>query len=131
MLDKIKRWARELKLDIIAIYIASKDARTPRMAKLLAIAVAAYALSPVDLIPDFIPVLGLVDDFLILPAGIALIVRLIPPELMDLFRQDAKAMIKPSGNWMTALLIIALLVLTVVLFIFICLSAFRMRPTFF
>ncbi len=122
MLDKINRWARKLKLEIIAIYIASKDTRTPRMAKLLAVGVAAYAFSPIDLIPDFIPVLGLVDDFLIVPAGIALIVRLIPPELMAAFRQDAKAMIKPSSNWIAALLIIALWALTAVVIILIFLG---------
>jgi len=96
MLDKIKRWAHRLKLDITAIYIASKDTRTPQLAKLLALAIAAYALSPIDLIPDFIPVIGLLDDLIIVPAGIALIVRLIPQELMASFRQDAKKLIRYS-----------------------------------
>lgn len=108
MLDKIKLWARRLKLEVTAVYIASKDVRTPHMAKLLAFGVAAYAFSPIDLIPDFIPVLGLLDDLIIVPAGIALIVRLIPQDLMTIFRQDAKALIRPSSNWTAAMLIIAL-----------------------
>jgi len=108
MLIKIKQWASRLKLEITAIYIASKDARTPPMAKLLAIGVAAYAFSPIDLIPDFIPVLGLLDDLIIVPAGIALIVKLIPKDLMTIFRHDAKAKINPSSNWHAAIFIVTL-----------------------
>jgi uncharacterized membrane protein YkvA (DUF1232 family) len=64
MLDRAKRWARALKRDLHAIWLAARHPRTPRGAKLLALAVAAYALSPIDLIPDFIPVLGYLDDVL-------------------------------------------------------------------
>jgi len=78
------------------------------MAKLLAIGVAAYAFSPIDLIPDFIPVLGLLDDLIIVPVGIALIIKLIPQDLMTIYREDAKALIKPSSNWNAALLIVAI-----------------------
>ena len=82
MLEPLKRWARALKRDVIALWLAARDPRVPLAAKLVAGAVAAYALSPIDLIPDFIPVLGYLDDLLIVPAGIWLALRLIPAELM-------------------------------------------------
>jgi uncharacterized membrane protein YkvA (DUF1232 family) len=72
-----------------ALYLAARDPRVPWYAKAAAMAVAAYALSPIDLIPDFIPVLGYLDDLIIVPAGILLVVRLIPPELMREFRARA------------------------------------------
>ena len=85
----LKDWARRLKRDVIALWIAARDERVPWYAKALAGAVAAYALSPIDLIPDFIPVLGYLDDLIIVPLGIALVVRLIPPDLMAEFREAA------------------------------------------
>jgi uncharacterized membrane protein YkvA (DUF1232 family) len=85
----LRRWARRLKRDVVALWIAGGDPRTPWHAKLLAAGVAAYALSPIDLIPDFIPVLGYLDDLVIVPAGIWLAVRLIPQELMREFREKA------------------------------------------
>jgi len=109
--EKLKLWAHRLKLEIIAIYIASKDARTPVLAKLLAVAVVGYALSPIDLIPDFIPVLGMLDDLIIVPAGIAIIVRLIPHDLMASYRQKAKSQNKPLANWKAAWFVIALWIL--------------------
>jgi uncharacterized membrane protein YkvA (DUF1232 family) len=74
-----KRWARAIERDVVALWIAARDRRTPSTAKIVAGVVAAYALSPIDLIPDFIPVAGYLDDLLIVPLGIALAVRLIPP----------------------------------------------------
>jgi uncharacterized membrane protein YkvA (DUF1232 family) len=85
-LQVAKSWAREVKRDVVALYLAARDPRTPLIAKLVAAGVAAYALSPIDLIPDFIPVLGYLDELVILPLGILLVVRLIPPELMAEFR---------------------------------------------
>jgi uncharacterized membrane protein YkvA (DUF1232 family) len=89
MLKRITQWAGRVKRDAVALWIAARDPRTPLIAKAVAAAVAAYALSPIDLIPDFIPVLGYLDDLLIVPAGIALAVRLIPAELMSEFRRQA------------------------------------------
>lgn len=88
-LERAKQWARSLKRDVIALWIAGRDRRTPWYAKAVAASVAAYALSPIDLIPDFIPILGYLDDLLIVPFGIALAVRLIPAELMTQFRDEA------------------------------------------
>jgi uncharacterized membrane protein YkvA (DUF1232 family) len=88
---QIKPWARTLRRDAYALRLAATDPRVPWPAKALAIAVAAYALSPIDLIPDFIPVLGYLDDLLIVPAGVALAIRLIPPDAMAEHRARAEA----------------------------------------
>jgi uncharacterized membrane protein YkvA (DUF1232 family) len=89
--EKFKDWSRLIKRDVHAIYLASRDPRVPWYAKVLGIAVAAYALSPIDLIPDFIPVLGYLDDVIIVPLGIALVVRLIPADVMAEHRALATA----------------------------------------
>ena len=88
-LDSAKRWARAVKRDVIAIWLAARDRRTPWAPRILAACVAAYALSPIDLIPDFVPVLGYLDDLLIVPLGIIAVVRLIPPPLMAEYRAAA------------------------------------------
>jgi uncharacterized membrane protein YkvA (DUF1232 family) len=87
--ERLRAWARLIKRDVHALYLAARDPRTPWYAKGAAIAVAAYALSPIDLIPDFIPVLGYLDDLVIVPAGILLAVKLVPTDLMSEFRAAA------------------------------------------
>ena len=87
----VRAWGTRLKRDVVALWIAARDPRTPLIAKLVAGAVATYALSPIDLIPDFIPVLGYLDDLILVPAGIWLALRLIPPGLIGEFRADADA----------------------------------------
>ena len=77
----LKERAKKLKRDVPAVFLALKDRETPLLAKITAAVTVAYALSPIDLIPDFIPVLGYLDDVLLLPALIALTIRLIPPEV--------------------------------------------------
>lgn len=90
-LQQAKSWARTIKRDVVALWIAARDPRVPWLAKLAAGCVAAYALSPIDLIPDFIPVLGYLDDIVLVPLGIMLAVRLIPAPLMTEFRAMAAA----------------------------------------
>jgi uncharacterized membrane protein YkvA (DUF1232 family) len=92
VLAKLKQWSRMRRRDAHAICLAARDPRVPWYAKALAIAVAAYAFSPIDLIPDFIPVLGYVDDLVIVPLGIALVMKLIPAELMAEHRARVTAM---------------------------------------
>ena len=87
----LRVWARSLKRDTHAVWLAARDPRTPWYAKALGIAVAAYALSPIDLIPDFIPVLGYLDDLLIVPAGLWLVLKLIPTEVLESHRVAAEA----------------------------------------
>ena len=91
LISKAKIWAKSLKRDIVALWLAARDTRVPWYAKAVAGAVAAYALSPIDLIPDFIPVLGYLDDLIIVPAGIALAIRLVPPAVMAEHRARAAA----------------------------------------
>lgn len=99
LIDKAKQWARTIKRDVHAVWLAARDSRTPWFAKVLTLAVAAYAISPIDLIPDFIPVIGYLDDLIIVPLGIMLVVRLIPPELMDEHREAAsKATERPVSR---------------------------------
>jgi uncharacterized membrane protein YkvA (DUF1232 family) len=86
---RLREWARAIKRDVHALYLAARDSRVPWYAKAAAIAVAAYALSPIDLIPDFIPVLGYLDDLVIVPLGILLAVQLVPSDLMKEFRASA------------------------------------------
>lgn len=108
MIEKLNNWVQKIKIDLVAIYYASRDTRTPRAAKYIAIAVAAYALSPIDLIPDFIPILGYLDDLILIPAGIALVVRLIPTQLMSEFRDVAAQESYPRKNWFVGSVIIVL-----------------------
>jgi uncharacterized membrane protein YkvA (DUF1232 family) len=82
---------RAIRRDVLAIYLAARDPRTPWYAKALAGSVAAYALSPIDLIPDFIPVVGYLDDVILVPLGILLVVKLIPPGIMAEHRALAAA----------------------------------------
>lgn len=106
MPQRLKSWAKRLKRDVIALWLAARDRRTPAIAKLVAALVAAYALSPIDLIPDFVPVLGLLDDLLLVPLGIALAVRLIPPALMAAFRARALDASRPRSRVGAALMVL-------------------------
>jgi uncharacterized membrane protein YkvA (DUF1232 family) len=108
MLDKIKRWARTLKRDAHAIYLAAYSPRVPWHARILAIAVAGYALSPIDLIPDFIPVVGYVDDLVIVPLGIWLVLSLIPDDVMAEYRAMADEAETRPRNKVAAVAVIAI-----------------------
>lgn len=105
MFAALKTWAKGLKRDVVALWIAARDPRVSWYAKALAGAFAAYALSPIDLIPDFVPVLGYVDDLLIFPAGIWLVVRLIPPPLMAEFREEAARRLQRPTSYNAAAVI--------------------------
>lgn len=107
MLNRLLLWARRLKLDVVALWIAARDMRTPLHAMLVAWMVAGYALSPIDLIPDFIPILGQLDDLIIVPLGIALAIRLIPPPMLEEYRRDALFQAsKPRSKWAAAAIVI-------------------------
>jgi uncharacterized membrane protein YkvA (DUF1232 family) len=89
MLEQLKSWARHIRRDVLAVYLAIYDKRVPWYVKALAAVVAGYALSPIDLIPDFIPVIGYLDDLLLVPLGILLVIYLIPTPVLDDLRQQA------------------------------------------
>ena len=108
MLKRWKNWAWAIKRDAYALSLAARDPRTPWYAKALALCVAGYAFSPIDLIPDFVPVLGYLDDLVIVPLGILLVVALIPATLMADFRERAATIAaKPQST--TAAFIIVLI----------------------
>jgi uncharacterized membrane protein YkvA (DUF1232 family) len=107
-LRALREWARTLKRDVVALWLAARDPRTPWLAKALCAAVAAYALSPIDLIPDFIPVLGYLDDLIILPAGVWLAVRMVPEAQMQEFRAKAEARDRRPRSYAAALVIVML-----------------------
>ena len=99
MKAKLKVWAHRIKRDVHAIYLAARDPRTPWYAKALALCVAGYALSPIDLIPDFIPVLGYLDDVILVPLGILAVVKMIPSEVMAQHRAEADlAQLRPVSR---------------------------------
>lgn len=112
MLATLRRWAKLLKGDIVALWFAYRDPRTPWFAKAFALLVVAYAFSPIDLIPDFIPVLGYLDDLVLLPLGIWLALRLVPPAVMIDARVQAgawQAARRPRPrNWVAAAAFVAL-----------------------
>ena len=117
MLEKLKSRARALETETYAIYLAARDPRTPWFAKALVFLIIAYALSPIDLIPDFIPVFGYLDDLIIVPAGIALALRLIPRDVMEESRakagtQSSHGIVKLIGAGIIAIIwILAIIVL--------------------
>jgi uncharacterized membrane protein YkvA (DUF1232 family) len=103
---RLRQWARTVKRDVLAIYFAARDPRVPWYAKALALVVAGYALSPIDLIPDFIPVLGYLDDVILVPAGILLVRRLIPAELFAEHRALAdRAAERPTSRTAAAVIV--------------------------
>ncbi|KJK20926.1 hypothetical protein UB46_29630 [Burkholderiaceae bacterium 16] len=105
---RARAWAREVKCDVHAVWLAARDPRTPWYAKALAMLVAAYALSPIDLIPDFIPILGYLDDVVLVPLGVLLVVRMIPVEVMEEYRAAAALAAERPGSRIAVVVIVAL-----------------------
>src|SRR2546425_9712172 len=113
-MSAIESWrqhARAIKRDTYALYLACKDPRVPWYARALAAVVVAYAFSPIDLIPDFIPVLGYLDDLILVPLGIYLTIRLIPPPVLAQARREADAwlaqkQIRPRSYWAAAFIVL-------------------------
>jgi uncharacterized membrane protein YkvA (DUF1232 family) len=108
-LERVRQWARTLKRDVLALYLAARDPRVPWYAKAVAACVAVYALSPIDLIPDVIPILGYLDDLVLVPLGIWVAIRLVPPALLEEHRHAAMARSQPRPrSWVGAALILGL-----------------------
>jgi uncharacterized membrane protein YkvA (DUF1232 family) len=107
-LEGLKAKARKLKQEVHALYLASKDRRVPWPARVLAVMVVAYAFSPIDLIPDPIPVLGYLDDLILIPLGIALVIKLVPSEVLQDCREKAALTTKAGKpkNWVAGGVII-------------------------
>jgi uncharacterized membrane protein YkvA (DUF1232 family) len=111
VISRLRDKARSLKRDAVILYFAIRDPRTPLIAKLVAGLVVAYALSPIDLIPDFIPVLGYLDEIILIPLGIALSLRLIPEEVLIASRVKAASALSQPKNYVAAGVIVLLWIL--------------------
>jgi len=108
MWQRLRNWARNIKRDVLMLWLAARDLTTPWQAKLLAGVVAAYALSPIDLIPDFIPVLGYLDDIVLVPVGIWLAVKLIPAALVVELRARAEGLAQRPVSRGAAVVVVAI-----------------------
>ncbi|WP_123040326.1 YkvA family protein [Cohnella candidum] len=109
--ERLIRAARKLKRDSYILYLCCRDGRTPWYAKLFAICVAAYAFSPIDLIPDFIPVLGYLDDLILVPLGVLIAIRMVPKEVVQDCRARAEEEFRRTGkpkNWIAGGIIVVL-----------------------
>ncbi len=120
MLESWKDCARRLKTLVSALHIAYRDPRTPLLARIVAVCVVAYALSPIDLIPDPIPILGYLDDLILLPLGIALAVKLMPDAVWSDAQERARRELESGQpvNWMAASIIVALWVVLAIAAVF-------------
>jgi uncharacterized membrane protein YkvA (DUF1232 family) len=118
MLEQLKTRARALKKEVLAVYLAARDPRTPWYAKGLVLLVVAYSLSPIDLIPDFIPILGYLDDLIIVPGGIWLAIRLIPPDVLSEARDAAAAGSAERIGRIGALIIVFLWIMALALVVY-------------
>lgn len=108
-IEKYKQKFKSLKQELMALYLACKDPRTPWYAKALGICIVAYAASPIDLIPDPIPVLGYLDDLILIPLGIIIVRRMVPPTVLAECREKAEGLTQQKGkNWIAATIIIAI-----------------------
>ena len=130
MLAELKKRARRLKADTFALYLAARDPRTPWYAKLVVAGVVAYALSPIDLIPDFVPVLGYLDDLILIPLGIALAIKLVPPAVLTECRARAQESMESGKpvNRVAGAIIVGIWLAVAALCIVLGYRAFLARP---
>ena len=108
MLARARQWARHIKRDVLVVYFAARHPATPLAVRLLALAIAAYALSPIDRIPDFVPILGLLDELILVPIGLWIALKLVPAPLMAEFRNTADLAVERPVSRLGAALIIGL-----------------------
>jgi uncharacterized membrane protein YkvA (DUF1232 family) len=115
ILNRLREWARRLKQETLALYYVARDPRTPVVAKLVAAVVVAYAVSPIDLIPDFIPVLGYLDDLLLVPAGLWLALKLTPAPVLEAARAKAREDSERPTSPVAAAVVVAIWLVVAVL----------------
>lgn len=122
ILSSLKSKVEQLKQHTLTVYFAARDPRTPIIVRLLAILVAGYAFSPIDLIPDFIPIIGYLDDLLLVPIGVALVIKLTPPIVLESARLEAQHAAKKPVSYGAAICIIALWLIALGILIKFCLA---------
>ncbi len=111
-MERLKRQARRLKTETYAVYLAYRDPRVPLYARVFAALVVGYALSPIDLIPDFIPFLGYLDDLILVPLGLTLVLRMIPDEVLTECREKARTLEDKPVNRKAAAVVVSIWLLT-------------------
>ncbi|WP_255294758.1 MULTISPECIES: YkvA family protein [unclassified Bacillus (in: firmicutes)] len=113
IIQKLKKWAKKLKKQLLILYFAYRDERVPWYAKLFTMLVVAYAFSPIDLIPDFIPILGYLDDVILVPLGVSLALKLIPKEVLEDCKRkvEEKQTTGKPKNWITGAIFIVIWIL--------------------
>lgn len=122
--ERLKRWARRLKVEVHALYLAYKDPRVPWYARAFAAVVVGYAFSPIDLIPDPIPILGYLDDLVLIPLGIALAIRMIPPQVLAECREEAREAKDRPVSRVAAVVVVAVWVVLAALVVWLMARAF-------
>ncbi len=128
ILRELKRRSRWIQRDTYALYLACRDPRTPRLAKILGAVIVAYALSPIDLIPDFIPILGSLDDLIIVPLGFSIVLRMIPPEVMADCRARADVVARRSSKIMVVV-VVSIWLLLAMFTLYVLARAFNLLPS--
>ena len=123
-MSRLERWARRLKVEVYALFLVCKDPRAPWYARAFAALVVGYAFSPLDLIPDPIPVLGYLDDLVIIPLGIALAIRMIPPQVLDECREEAREARDRPVSSVAAVVVVAVWVALAALAVWLVARAF-------
>jgi uncharacterized membrane protein YkvA (DUF1232 family) len=123
-MGRLKRWAQRLRVEVHALYLAYKDPRVPWYARVLAAVVVAYAFSPIDLIPDPIPVLGYLDDLVIIPLGVALAIKMIPSQVLAECREEARGVEDRSVGKVAAVVVVAVWISLAALAVWLAARAF-------
>ena len=122
--ERLKRWAQRLKVEVHALYLAYRDPRVPWYARVFAAVVVGYAFSPIDLIPDPIPVLGYLDDLILIPLGVALAVRMIPSQVLAECREKAREMTDKPVSRVAAVVVVSVWVALAALAVWLVSRAF-------
>ncbi|MBA2344535.1 MAG: DUF1232 domain-containing protein [Rubrobacter sp.] len=117
-IEGLKRWAGRLKVEVYALYLAYRDPRVPLYARIFAACVVGYAFSPIDLIPDMIPVLGYLDDLIVIPLGVAIAIRMIPSEVLEECREKSRSVQDRPVNRVAAVAVVAVWVALAALAVF-------------
>ena len=114
-IERLESWARRLKVEVYALYLAYKDPRVSWYARVFAAVVVGYAFSPIDLIPDVVPVLGYLDDLILVPLGVALAIKMIPPQVLSECREKARDMTDRPVNRVAAAVVVVVWIVLVAL----------------
>jgi uncharacterized membrane protein YkvA (DUF1232 family) len=123
-MGRLKRWAQRLRVEVYALYLAYKDPRVPWYARVFAAVVVAYAFSPIDLIPDPIPVLGYLDDLVIIPLGVALAIKMVPPQVLAECREETRGVEDRSVGKVAAMVVVAVWISLAALAVWLAARAF-------